>query len=34
MLSAKEKQLKPVNTELNHYKHKTNPWIIMGIKFD
>ena len=31
LLSAKEKHLKPVKTKLNHYKHKKNPWISMGI---
>ena len=31
ILSAKEKHLKPVKTKLNHYKHKKNPWISMGI---
>ena len=31
ILSAKEKHLKPVKTKLNHYKHKKNPWITMGI---
>ena len=31
ILSAKEKHLKPAKTKLNHYKHKKNPWISMGI---
>ena len=31
ILSAKEKHLKHVKTKLNHYKHKKNPWISMGI---
>ena len=31
IVSAKEKHLKPVKTKLNHYKHKKNPWISMGI---
>ena len=31
ILSPKEKHLKPVKTKLNHYKHKKNPWISMGI---
>ena len=31
ILSAKEKHLKRVKTKLNHYKHKRNPWISMGI---
>ena len=31
ILSTKEKHLKPVKTKLNHYKHKKNPWISMGI---
>ena len=30
-MSAKEKHQKPVKTKLNHYKHKKNPWISMGI---
>ena len=31
ILSATEKHLKHVKTKLNHYKHKKNPWISMGI---
>ena len=31
MLSAKEKHLKYVKNELNHYKHKKNPCISTGI---
>ena len=31
ILTALEKHLKPVKTKLNHYKHKKNPWITMGI---
>ena len=31
ILSAKEKHMKPVKTKLNHYKHKKNPGITMGI---
>ena len=31
ILSDKENHLKPVKTKLNHYEHKSNLWISMGI---
>ena len=31
ILSAKEKHLNPMKTKLNHYKHKKNPWVNVGI---